>query len=224
MRPREIDRRRAEHRRLRAAARQQHESSPHRAYARLRVSLRDWPDARPQLVEEELVAGYGFSRNSIRRALQMLAEDGLVSRAPRFGTVVAHRVLDLDLEPRTTAGGEPWVVETVRHVGEHLSAPGPQQARFAVVEELGRTDVPLFVRTRYQRLDGPADPTARGGHPDTVARSRVRAVACPAALARLLEIEPGSPLLIGTTVRSDAHGPVEIVHSAFRGDRVMLRA
>jgi GntR family transcriptional regulator len=45
-----------------------------------------------QLIEDALMRSLWTSRNAIRAALQMLADEGLVSRRPRFGTTVIGQV------------------------------------------------------------------------------------------------------------------------------------
>jgi GntR family transcriptional regulator len=49
------------------------------------------------LVEDQLVKSLATSRNAVREALQMLADDGIVMRRPRVGTLVAHEISELPL-------------------------------------------------------------------------------------------------------------------------------
>ena len=80
----------------------QHESgqqSPRRAYNLLRAAIRE-ELLRPgeKLVEDELTSALATSRNAVREALRMLAEEGLVARSPKRGTVVARGVERIQLE------------------------------------------------------------------------------------------------------------------------------
>ena len=54
-----------------------------------------------KLSERDLVRTYAASRNTVREALSLLAEEGLVTRGPRHGTVVRGSISSLSLEDGT---------------------------------------------------------------------------------------------------------------------------
>ncbi|MDF2442294.1 MAG: GntR family transcriptional regulator, partial [Subtercola sp.] len=81
---------------MRDASRQ---TSALRLYGLLRSAIRHGHIAQLEhLVEDRLIIDYKMSRNAVRRALSLLAEDGLVSRGPRHGTVVVGSIASLVLD------------------------------------------------------------------------------------------------------------------------------
>jgi DNA-binding GntR family transcriptional regulator len=89
--------RRAVHERARQQSRSRIASVPgaHGAlYTSLRTGLLGMGD---QLDEAHLVPMFTFSRNAVRDALRLLADEGLVSRQPRNGTVVIAKSADVPL-------------------------------------------------------------------------------------------------------------------------------
>lgn len=75
-------------------------NSVHRSYDLLRSQmLRDLvPGIR--LSEADLVRDLSASRTTVRRVLSQLANEGLVTRAPRVGTVIAEQNLEVDADIR----------------------------------------------------------------------------------------------------------------------------
>jgi GntR family transcriptional regulator len=66
------------------------QNSPRRAYDQIRTAIRSGViGPGEQLVEDALISSYSTSRNSVREALQILAQDGLVTRHRGQGTTVA---------------------------------------------------------------------------------------------------------------------------------------
>lgn len=142
-------------------------SSPRRAYEQLRASIRSGTlDPRQRLVDDGLADALGASRNSVRRALQMLAEDGLITRERGTGTTLCRPILEVpagEMLPRGTgsspqsAGPSGTVVrvEELRHevVGcpESVRQRLGVEARSIVVYEqlvlLG--EEPAYVRIGY---------------------------------------------------------------------------
>ncbi|OLT10401.1 hypothetical protein BJF78_28875 [Pseudonocardia sp. CNS-139] len=65
---------------------------------------------REQLVEEQLVQAYATSRNAVREAMSLLADEGLVTRSPRHGTVVVGGIAEMaldDISPQRGSLPEP---------------------------------------------------------------------------------------------------------------------
>ncbi|MGH8881879.1 MAG: GntR family transcriptional regulator, partial [Stackebrandtia sp.] len=58
---------------------------------RARITRGDWEPGRPIPSETRLVQEYGISRNTVRRAIAVLADEGVVKVAPQRGTFVAER-------------------------------------------------------------------------------------------------------------------------------------
>lgn len=73
-------------------------TSSRRTYEQLRASIRaGLSDRDSRFHELSISKDFGASRNSVRVALTMLVADGLISRAPRRGTVLTNRLVDFQL-------------------------------------------------------------------------------------------------------------------------------
>ncbi|MFT4042341.1 MAG: GntR family transcriptional regulator [Gordonia sp. (in: high G+C Gram-positive bacteria)] len=73
-------------------------TSSRRTYEQLRASIRaGLADTDTRFHELSISRDFGASRNSVRVALTMLVADGLISRAPRRGTVVKNRLVVFQL-------------------------------------------------------------------------------------------------------------------------------
>src|SRR5438093_1605142 len=68
-------------------------NSLRRTYDLLRSSLHHSLAPGASLVEEELVQTLSSSRNTVRAALQLLAQEGLVSRGPKVGTMALGSII-----------------------------------------------------------------------------------------------------------------------------------
>jgi GntR family transcriptional regulator len=60
---------------------------------RARIKAGEWGPNRPIPSEPQLVQRYGIARSTVRRALAVLIEDGLVYTVPQRGTYVAENAL-----------------------------------------------------------------------------------------------------------------------------------
>ncbi|MPY55467.1 winged helix-turn-helix transcriptional regulator [Streptomyces sp. K1PN6] len=56
-----------------------------------RIERGDWPPERPITAEARLAEEYGIARNTVRRAIAVLTERGLLFVVPKRGTFVAKR-------------------------------------------------------------------------------------------------------------------------------------
>jgi len=68
--------------------------TPYRQLAgilRARIERGDWAPGRRMASEADLVQQYGLARSTVRRAIAVLAEDGVVVVVPQRGTFVAER-------------------------------------------------------------------------------------------------------------------------------------
>lgn len=158
-------RRREYQRRLNQTATPQ-DSSPHRVYELLRAAMRDGSiGTRDQLVEHLLVGTYGASRNSVRQALQTLADQGLLRRERRTGTNLAHEIVPIpvgEVGPRAWIGtahqgrlqvrtiectripAGPALQERLQYEGDHV----------ILLEQTGMFDgEPLYHRTAFLAVD-----------------------------------------------------------------------
>ena len=146
------------------------DTSSRRIYELLRASIRDGSiGAGEQLDEQRLVRAYNGSRNSVRRALQALAEEGLLDRTRRVGTSLSRTIVPVaptDVGPRVYEGTPHegrLAVETLectrviagREVARRLQIE--PTAEVMRIEQVGNYDSePLYVRTGYLVTDLPA--------------------------------------------------------------------
>jgi GntR family transcriptional regulator len=219
-------------------------------YAQLRAGIRDGsitPEQR--LHENDLVATFAANRNAIRRALQMLAQDGLVERHTRTGTTVASSIVTFSaIGVLPLAGVEDLrVVEIDQDVipmppalAARMGSDSPQVLAYS---QLGvSADLPLYVRSGYaprlasgSRFFDRVEANDRDLRPMEVAFRRLFGVGlgavegavewapAGASLGRLLNLAAGSPLLVREMLLVDEHGRGrEFSVTYFRGDRVSL--
>lgn len=60
------------------------------AILRARIERGDWAPGRPIASESQLVQEYGLARTTVRRAIKLLVEEGVVFVVPQRGTYVAE--------------------------------------------------------------------------------------------------------------------------------------
>ena len=125
--------------------------------------------------EERLARDMGVSRATIRAALQSLAEDGIVTRRRRHGTVVNEQVLRGSVPLNRFASFRDLIEQSgftcaVAPIGRHLAVPGAEVAALIgiepgeeclVVERLLRADgapvVTISDAVPLALLEGPVD-------------------------------------------------------------------
>ncbi len=219
-------------------------------YAQLRAGIRDGSIAPEQrLHENDLVAMFAANRNAIRRALQMLAQDGLVERHTRTGTTVASSIATFSAIGVLPLAGvdELRVLEIDQDVipmPPALAARmGSESPHVLAYSQLGLAgDVPLYVRSGYAptlatdpHYFAQVEENHRDLRPIEVAFRRlfgaglgavegaVEWAPAEASLGRLLRLASGSPLLVREMLLVDEHGQGrEFSVTYFRGDRVSL--
>lgn len=206
----------------------------------LRERIRNAPPGSLLPSESDLSAEFAASRVTIRRALELVRDDGLVSARQGFGWFVATEPVRQRLERLGTIEGsvagagratarqvlEFAFVPAPRHVGEVLrSAEVLKVVRlnladgepFALVTvwcpaALGRTMSRADVERRpfYELLD-----VALHGATQTIG-----AAAAEPADAALLEVPPGAPLLTCERITTDTDGkPVLLSQHRFPAHR-----
>lgn len=193
-----------------------------------------------QLIEDTLMASLGASRSAVRGALRALADEGLVARSPRHGTVVRHRPVRLELRDTIAVHEadsalrieitDQRTVPTTELLRERL---GIVDDTLRMVENTFHDDVePIGVRTAYfphsvtfTEYAGPVDMTSVaqqlfGTHLGRT-ESEVGSALCDDHTGRLLGIPAGSPVLVREQLVFDASDrPLELVFDHYRADRV----
>lgn len=205
-------------------------------------------DALPS--EQHLAQEFDVSRNTVRDALALLKDDGLIDRAPRVGTHVAQRKydhgLDMLLGLQETLKGHGVVRNEVRSAT--LITPPPAVARrlrlapgeHAVYIERLRflADLPLSLDLTYLAPDIGSEVIARdletndvfalieqiSGGPLGSADLALEAVTADAHTAATLETAEGAALLmLERLTRLDDDRPVDLEYIRMRGDRITMR-
>jgi GntR family transcriptional regulator len=243
-----IDSRRAYLDMARAAERQR-QHSPRRVHMLLRAAIRAG-DLREggQLVESDLIRDYGSSRQAVRQAMALLAAEGLISRAPRAGTVVVRGISEIALTDAASADAagvgpqrltfvtsDDRAVPSTPFLRERLRTT-EREVRMA--EHLVHVDgAPLCVFTAYSSLAFPARSAAadQGGLAATFreaygARLRrvettVQAVSSDERTRLVLGVPDGGPILCRERVLYDADlVPREVGFTYYVGSAVALRS
>ncbi|RFA09914.1 hypothetical protein B7R54_12400 [Subtercola boreus] len=231
------------------------QSSPRRAHTLLRASIRRGLLGDTDQVEEnELVLSMMMSRNSIRSALAMLGNEGLIRRRQRIGTNVVGSIFELPLLSLLPTQGWQVASETLEHPSsirmesklveqsvviahEHVrSRLGIDTDRVMMREDIVSIDgMPVGVIVGYyaiveQLASGEISDTAEyldqlRRRPTTQYEATVEAVNSDERTAKLLEIKEGAAILTRETLIRDADGTaLMIAYGHYRGDRVALWA
>lgn len=202
-----------------------------------------------RLDEESLIPMFSASRNSIRSALKLLADEGLVSRAPRLGTEVVARLLDVPLDigsgwgPDAEAGDYEIIVTDERWVA---ATPISQRLLHTTHSRVHQTEVidtfhgkPCMLYTRFTLADGARRPLVTGpddadfrelfeqtyGSPLGSVECWVEAKAASGRSAARLDVHVGTPLIVKSRVLKDAAGvPREYSISHYPASRINMSA
>ncbi|MCJ8158270.1 GntR family transcriptional regulator [Sphingomonas sp. LaA6.9] len=191
--------------------------------------------------ERDLATDFEVSRITVRKALDGLVQEGLLTRRQGAGTFVAGRVekqfskltsFSEDMATRGRSARSEWLSKSEGAVtpDESLTlglSPGTRVFRFNRIRYADEMPMAL----EYSTILGTALPSvdavdaslytaleAAGNRP-VRALQRLRAVLFNAEQAKLLEIEPGAPgLFIERRGYLEDGRPVEMTHSWYRGD------
>jgi len=213
------------------------------ALLRSRIADGSLPAGADLPTEAELQDHFGVSRSVVRQALSSLSSDGLVRRGRGRGSVVAPRGEHHRLVQRLSGLSTqvPAVTTSVLALGPERDETAEEQLGVAEVTGLRRLrraegEPIALIHTWLPRDVG--DDLARDELTDTslhavlrtkygialaTGRRQVRAVSASAALADVLEVPEGAPLLLleGTTL--DRQGvPVESFRTWHRADRFVF--
>ncbi|KRF14060.1 GntR family transcriptional regulator [Nocardioides sp. Soil797] len=200
--------------------------------------------------EAGLAREFGVSRNTVRHALDLLREEGLVERVPGVGTLVSGTKFRHGLDELR------GLQETLRDHGEvrnEIRVSGLVPAPTGVARRLGsEPSEPVVYFERRRLVDGlplsldltyvPRDlgePLLEenlegedvfvlleeiSGQPLGTADLSLEAIAADPHTAAILDVSSGSPLLMVERLTSLADGrPVDLEFIRFRGDRISMR-
>jgi GntR family transcriptional regulator len=200
--------------------------------------------------EHELVASYGISRITARRALDELAENGLVERKRRTGTRVTFHAPEAPIEANIDQAVESLIAfgrRTKVDVISFAHEPATSEMATLLGLEAGQTvvralrirrlnDMPLgaiesLVPERFAAgLSGDALTTTplleliqRSGHAIGGGTQRISATVADPALATLLQVEPRAAVIRIDRLVRDRDGTALLATTAqYRGDRYHL--
>lgn len=197
------------------------------------------------LNEESLVATLDSTRASVRAALQMLADEGLVTRQRRTGTVVRGEQVQLpvqDIIAGPTADPLDYRMTGDQTIPAHSlirTRLPTNQDHFRMIEYIiSCAGAPIGTLVAFQinpnarppvhnpRVDGIADTfEAVYDRPFGKMETWIDAVGADERTARLLGIAPGAVLLVRDQVLSDIDGAVhEFAYAHYRADMVSFHA
>jgi GntR family transcriptional regulator len=192
--------------------------------------------------ERDLCAIMGASRVTIRKATELLIEEGLLSRRQGSGTYVTPRIqtpgsflssFSEDAKARGEATDTIWMMKVIAVASDEearlLELPhGAQVAKLSRVRMAGGEplaienavvpaemlpDIGKLGNSLYQALD------KRGNRPVT-GEQKIRAALAGSTEASLLSIPENSEILRIERLTRRADGrPVELTRSAYRGER-----
>ncbi|MDB5691055.1 MAG: GntR family transcriptional regulator [Alphaproteobacteria bacterium] len=216
-------------------------------YQKLQEVLRDAIESRllkPQDAlppERDLATDFGISRITVRKALDGLVGEGLLTRRQGAGTFVADRVekqfskltsFTEDMATRGRVARSRWLARSEGPVtpDESLTlglSPGSRVYRFAriryadempmaleysTIPGFGLPSLDVVEASLYAALDAARNRPVR-------ALQRLRAVLFDAEQAALLDIAPGAPgLFIERRGFAEDGRAIEMTHSWYRGD------
>jgi GntR family transcriptional regulator len=192
--------------------------------------------------ERDLSAVTSFSRVTVRRAIETLLREGVLSRRHGSGTFVARRIeqplsvlagFSEDMRNRGSRPGSVWISKTLAHPSPKEAMAlgvGPDEQVLRILRVRTADDEPLAIETAVV-------PASILPSPDLVATSlygalaekgfrpahgvqRLRAALATPEEAHLLMIPEGSAILRIERRAFLANGrPIEFTISAYRGDR-----
>ncbi len=200
--------------------------------------------------EHELATEFAVSRNTVRDALALLKDEGLIDRAPKVGTHIAQRKYDHGLDAllglKETLKGHGEVRNEVR--AALLVTPPPAVARrlqlkpgeSAVYIERLRFlgDLPLSLDLTYLVPDIGEEVLTRdletndvfalleqiSGGPLGSADLALEAITADAHSAATLQMPEGAALLmLERLTKLDDGRPVDLEYIRMRGDRITMR-
>lgn len=205
-----------------------------------------YPEGQVIPSELELALAYGVSRPTIRKALQLLADDGFLEKRRRRGTIVTRPKVSQSFAmtvdsfedamrrtgrtPKTSVlvfRGEGATAEAARALALREGDPVWRLVRLRYADDLPNVFVESYVpRDPYPSLDSfdLAETSLyramdQCGRPVVSAHRRLEAIKADTASAALLDVEPGDPLLLFHTIaRDDAGTPVEYSIATYRGE------
>lgn len=204
------------------------------------------------LVEFQLVRSLGVARNTLREALQTLAEEGLVTRRPGVGTLVTRPMMRVGMDDILTFDAEGQLGSQVpaARVSVTLLADEPVEfadlaqvmgfpsGRLRLIETLVSVDdepacvlatyMPPGAENSHLAVTGLSMPVSFEqfiGAPLGSTATTLEAITADTWTADALGIPVGAPLILREQILTSSDGAARIVtFTRYRADRVMFDA
>jgi len=212
-----------------------------RVHDMLLASVREGIYAEDQvLVEDQLIAALDASRTAVREALRKLADEGVVVRHPRSGTIVVNTGVRIALEDIRVADAPSDEMDIV--ITEQRTVPSTSllrtrlstsDRRLRMIENhFALKGAVIGIRTAYFRssfdavsYEGRAamSEVASRFFGRTVSRidTSIGATTADSRTARILGISEGSAVVVRNQTFYDSHErPIQIAFDHYRADRV----
>ncbi len=210
----------------------------------------DWSPGDLFPTEAALGKRFNVSRITIRQALAILDEEGLIVRLRGSGTYVSEqptRRIPLQIDyggsmrthaPRVTRRllDRQWTTATTTHAPLLGVPPGDRLLRVERVDRVGADAVAYdqgFIPATYAQHLSRRDLVCvdflriwsrRMGERICECRQTVDAVACPSAVGAMLALRRGAPVLRSTEIYRVAAGPAGLFISYYHPDHISINA
>lgn len=197
------------------------------------------------LAEEVLVEHLNTTRAAVRYALQQLAEEGLVSRQRRMGTVVQSKPIQIpmrDIVDESMSGPLEYLrigdATFPAHMLIRSRMPTEKDSLRMIEYLISSAGTPIGTLVAFQ-INPHANPPEHNPNIDNIARTFevvygrkfgsmstwIDAVGADKSIARLLNIAPGSIMLVRDQVLADEEGTIhEFAYAHYRADLVSFHS
>lgn len=202
--------------------------------------------------ENELIAKYGVSRVTVRKAMDMLLHEGLISKRRGYGTYVNEKKIEQNLSSvihfteSMQSQGQKTSTVMLQNVVEYADktiaeALGiPEDTKMIRVDRLRMAnDRPMCVECSYLIYESCPDVLGMDFNTASLrqtlrkmynivwkhAKQKIMAVAAPADIAQHLQIHKGAAVLyIERVTYSQDDLPLEFLKTYYRGDKYYMTA
>lgn len=204
-----------------------------------------WPSEGFIPSEQELCERFGASRITVRRALEELTKEGLITRRAGRGTWVSaspDQNIPWGINTESLENEHPDLITVEIHKTEHLLPdvaeavlapfpPGELVARFKVMRRLRQTPFAfsyVYLPGRHadqilKAISSRKDNfyffpvlTKVTGQRATLVKESVEAVSAEGEVAEKLDVKPGAPVVLFKRVIEDEHGEVVLTSQRFQ--------
>jgi GntR family transcriptional regulator len=209
-----------------------------------RIRLGEYPAGSALSTEDKLAAEFGVSKATVRQAVGELVDRGLVVRQQGRGTFVCEDAVTQPPHPfvgsladliigthKLSIGAQSVeraaVFPSAVRTGLQMTVPAGTMLRhrgdidgtpFAYVIAFLSPIVNDYLKPSELKVTGRVTLLKERGMDVTGARQSMSAELADTEVARQLDIDIGAPVLFAERLVTSTQGPVEVVHTWYRGD------